>query len=164
MREALDLIIQSVKTHEGCVLIAYPDPVWKGIKRTPANWNEWGKPWTIGWGETLGIKEGMVWTQEQADDRLKQRVGQFLMAVYRKCPALFLEAPERAAACTSLAYNIGVGAFGVSSVCRNTMRHEFMAAANAFLLWNKAKGKVLRGLTIRRHEERKLYLSDFVRP
>ena len=33
------------------------------------------------------------------------------------------------------------------------------AAADAFLLWNKAGGKVLKGLTARREDEKKLFLT-----
>ena len=77
----------------------------------------------------------------------------------KRCPQLHLEPPGRTIACTSLAYNIGAGAFGASSVRRYTYRQEFAAAANAFLLWNKAGGRVVRGLTSRRQAERTRYLA-----
>lgn len=144
MRTALDLIIDLVKRFEGCRLSAYKCPA--GI-------------WTIGWGETLGVKEGDVWTQQQADAVLRQRAGQFMLATLKRCPQLLHEPPERLAACTSLAYNIGTGAFGASSVCRKTNRREFAGAADAFLLWNKGGGRILRGLTLRRRSERLTYLT-----
>lgn len=142
--ETLDWLVKIVKHFEGCKLRAYKDIV--GI-------------WTIGYGETLGIKEGMVWTQAHAEKQLRQRLGMFLLTVLKKCPQLHLEPSALAVACTSLAYNIGTGAFGVSSVCRNTKRREFLAAANSFLLWNKAGGKIVKGLTIRRQAERTIYLT-----
>lgn len=147
MIEALEIIIAMVMRFEGCKLIAYPDP------------GTGGAPWTIGWGETLGVKQDDVWTQEYADARLRQRAGQFLLATLKRCPALHLEFPARIAACTCLAYNIGVGAFGASSVSRKTMQQDFTAAGNAFLLWNKSGGRVMRGLTIRRQSERIKYLN-----
>lgn len=140
--EAFEELVAAVKRFEGCRLTAYKCPA--GI-------------WTIGYGETQGIREGMIWTQEKADATLRQRLGQFMLSTMKRCLMLFLEPPERAAACTSLSYNIGVGAFGASSVCRKTNRGEFDQAAEAFLLWNKAAGRVLRGLTIRRQYERNLY-------
>lgn len=143
--DALVLAIKLIMGFEGCRLKAYKCPA--GI-------------WTIGWGETLGVKEGDVWTQEQADAALRRRVGQFLLAVIKRCPQLHVEAPGRVAACTSLAYNIGVGAFGASSVCRKTTRREYACAADSFLLWNKGGGRVLRGLTLRRQAERMKYLSS----
>jgi lysozyme len=145
MRAALDGLVLAVKLimgFEGCRLTAYQDIV--GV-------------WTIGWGETLGVHEGMVWTQEQADERLRARVGFFMLEAMRKCPQLFLEPPERAAACTSLAYNIGLGAFAASSVCRKTGYQDFEGAALAFLLWNKAGGRPVRGLTLRRQAESATY-------
>lgn len=142
--EAFEELINSIKRFEGCRLRAYKCPA--GV-------------WTVGYGETLGVKEGDVWTQEQADKRLRQRVGQFLIGTLKRCPRLYLEPPERAVACTDLAYNIGLGAFGASSVCRSTMRGDFGIAARSFMLWNKAGGKVLRGLTLRREWDRGIYLA-----
>ena len=144
MIAALDAICAMVKRFEGCRLAAYRDIV--GVL-------------TIGYGETLGVREGDVWTQERADTQLRQRVAQFMLATLKRCPQLHLEPPGRTAACTSLAYNIGVGAFGASSVARQTGRCDFAGAANAFLLWNKAGGRVIRGLTLRRQAERAQYLD-----
>jgi lysozyme len=66
-------------------------------------------------------------------------------------------------AMASLAYNIGVGAFGKSTVLRLHNRGDHDGAARAFGLWNKAKvrGKltVLNGLTARRARESALYLT-----
>lgn len=140
--EAFEALIAAIKRFEGCRLTAYRDSV--GV-------------WTIGYGETLGVHEGLTWSQEQADARLRVRAGQFLLAVLKRCPRLHLEPPERWVACVDLAYNIGVGAFGASSVCRKTNRGEFAGAAEAFLLWNKAGGRVLPGLDIRRHWDRGTY-------
>lgn len=142
--EAFEELIRAIKRFEGCRLKAYLCPA---------------KVWTIGYGETLGVKEGDVWTQEYADQRLRIRAGQFLLAVLKRCPQLHLEPPERWVACTDLAYNIGVGAFGASSVCRKTKRREFDSAAESFLLWTKGGGRVLKGLVIRRQYDRLMYLS-----
>lgn len=144
MKAALDLLVRLVMGFEGCRLEAYLD-----VRGIP----------TIGWGETQGVKMGMVWTQAQADAVLRMRVSQFLLGVYKRAPMLWLEPPERAAACGSLAYNIGLGAFNASTVKRKTNNGEWEAAANAFLLWNKSGGKVYRGLTLRRQRERGVYLS-----
>jgi lysozyme len=157
--DALAMAIGLVQQGEGCALKAYPDPKWHGIARTSENWSEWGKPWTCGWGETLGVTESTVWTQEEADTRLKARVAGFVLAVLKSCPQLQLEPPARLAAASSLAYNIGKGAFAASSVCARTRRCEYLGAGDAFLLWNKAGGRVMRGLTNRRERERKVYLG-----
>lgn len=62
-------------------------------------------------------------------------------------------------ACVSLAYNIGVSAFAKSSVVRYLNAGNKQKAGDAFLLWNKAKGKVLAGLDRRRRAERKIFLE-----
>lgn len=147
--EGLELALDLIRRFEGCSLTAY---------RCPAG------VWTIGWGETRGVKEGDVWTQEQADEILRRRATQFMLAAIKRCPQLLREPPERLAACTSLAYNIGVGAFAASSVARHTARSDYTRAADSFLLWNKAGGRVLRGLTRRRQAERATYLTATANP
>ena len=66
-------------------------------------------------------------------------------------------------ALVSLIYNIGVGAFSSSSVFRNIKKGDMRAAADSFLLWDKAtiggRKQRLAGLTKRRKKERALFLS-----
>lgn len=62
-------------------------------------------------------------------------------------------------AIVSLTYNIGTSGFKRSSVLRLLKQGDKFNAGNAFLLWNMAGGKVLRGLVRRREKERKLFLS-----
>ena len=144
MKPALEILIQLLKDFEGCRLKAYQDVA--GI-------------WTIGYGETKGVKAGDVWTQEYAEEQLSQRAAQFLNGVLKRCPQLYLESENRKAACASLAYNIGVGAFGASSVCRKTMRTDYEGAADSFLLWKFSGGREIRGLLLRRRAEQQLYLT-----
>lgn len=59
----------------------------------------------------------------------------------------------------SLTYNIGVNGFKRSSVLKLLKQGDKENAGNAFLLWNKSGGKVLRGLIKRREKERQLFLS-----
>lgn len=62
-------------------------------------------------------------------------------------------------ALVSLTYNIGASGFKRSSVLKWLKQGDKENASNAFLLWNKAGGKVLKGLIKRREKERKLFLS-----
>ena len=59
----------------------------------------------------------------------------------------------------SLVYNIGVNGFKKSSVLKWIKQGDKENASNAFLLWNKAGGKVLKGLVDRRKKERELFLA-----
>ena len=58
-----------------------------------------------------------------------------------------------------LCYNIGESSFARSSVVRNFNAGNLQKAADSFLLWNKAGGKVSKGLTNRRQKERNLFLT-----
>lgn len=62
------------------------------------------------------------------------------------------------AALTSLALNIGAGAFATSTVARMVKAGNHQAAADAFLLWKRA-GNDPDQLLPRRQRERALYLS-----
>lgn len=139
-KEAKKLIAQ----YEGCRLKAY---------RCPA-----GK-WTIGYGETQGIKEGMEWTQKQADDALEKRIVQMKKEILATCPAL-KPSSNRLAACISLAYNIGIGNFAGSSVAKYIRRGEYRAAADAFGMWVYVGKQKLPGLVNRRQAERTVFRRD----
>ncbi|CAB4139466.1 COG3772 Phage-related lysozyme (muraminidase) [uncultured Caudovirales phage] len=121
--------------------------------------------WTIGWGSTGNdpfnggkIGKGTVWTKEQCDTRFEQHLVQFERAVLDGLgnnPAS--QAQFDAMVC--LTYNIGPAAFARSTVLRKHNGGDFPAAEKAFLMWNKAGGKVLRGLIRRREAEAALYRS-----
>lgn len=141
---AIDLI----KEFEGLRLLAYQDSV--GV-------------WTIGYGTTaaagVGItpKMGMRITQAQAEEYLRLAVEKFADKIR---PAVTMPVTENEfGAMVSLAYNIGPGAFTGSTLLRRFNSGDTKAAADQFLVWNKAGGKVLAGLTRRRQAERTLFLT-----
>jgi lysozyme len=59
----------------------------------------------------------------------------------------------------SFSFNVGLGNLQRSSLRMKTNRGEFEAAAEEFMKWTKAAGRVLPGLVKRRQDERALYLS-----
>lgn len=61
-------------------------------------------------------------------------------------------------ALVSLCYNIGQGGFTKSTVVRRLNAGDKRGAADAFLLWTKAGGRVLPGLVTRRKAEREQFL------
>lgn len=63
-------------------------------------------------------------------------------------------------AIVSLAYNIGLAGLAKSSLLRKVnVNPNDPTITNSFLVWNKAGGKVLNGLTKRRSIEAKLYFA-----
>jgi len=112
---------------------------------------------TIGWGSTgPDIKLGMTWTQQQADERFASDLAKF----GAKVAADLGTAPTTQGqfdAMTSLAYNIGEGAFSKSTLLKRHLAHDYDGAAAQFAVWNKQAGKVLNGLVRRRTAEARIY-------
>lgn len=124
---------------------AYPDPA------------SGGDPWTIGYGSTgPDVRPGIVWTRQQAEDRLKADVTSFAAGVARlvgSTPTLQREFD----AMVSLAYNIGLGNFGRSTLLKKHKANDKAGAAAEFGKWRMAAGKVMKGLIRRRAAEASLY-------
>jgi GH24 family phage-related lysozyme (muramidase) len=130
-----------VKIAEGCKLEAYKDIV--GI-------------WTIGYGHTgPEVKEGLKWTQEQADKNVKDRYEVFRAQTLEACKLNGLEPfGNQTSALTSFAYNLGAGC-----VRTLTKGRTLEQVADAILLYHKAGGKPVLGLYIRRLVERDLFVT-----
>ena len=62
-------------------------------------------------------------------------------------------------ALVSFVYNVGQGNFSSSTLLKKLNSGDMQGTADQFLRWNKGGGKVLAGLTVRRVEERKLFLT-----
>lgn len=139
--------IELLKKWEGCRLKAYQDSV--GV-------------WTIGFGHTSMAGEpkvtaGLTITQQEAEDILVRDLVKYESAVSK---ALTRSPNENQfSAMVSLCYNIGPGAFAKSSVARLFNAGDVTGSADAFRLWNKAGGQVLKGLVNRREDERRLFLT-----
>jgi lysozyme len=107
---------------------------------------------TLGFGETKGVKAGERTTPTRALVTLLESAERHADGV-RACINVPLHQYEFSAA-VSLAYNIGVSAFCNSTVARRFNAGDYEGACEAFLMWNKFRGQVLRGLTLRRERER----------
>lgn len=118
--------------------------------------------WTVGYGTTsaAGVAEVHAQTtvsEPEAELWLILTLSKFAKKIRPLIRCLMTS--NEWAAMLSLAYNIGVNAFRRSSVLRHFNAGEKTRAADAFLLWKKAKGKVLKGLVVRREAERDLFLT-----
>jgi lysozyme len=117
-----------------------------------------GDVWTLGFGATEGVKQDDKTTPVRALVRLGADVGKYAEAV-KRCAPVPMHQYEFDASVT-LAYNIGVSAFCGSTVAKRFVALDYSGACDAFLMWNKAGGKVLRGLVKRREAERRLCLGE----
>jgi lysozyme len=108
---------------------------------------------TIGFGSTSGVKMGDKITPPRALVRLLDDVNSHSNGI-KACINVPLYQHEFDAY-SSLAYNIGVGAFCKSTLVKKLNAEDYPGACKEILRWNKFKGKPLRGLTIRREGEYK---------
>lgn len=106
---------------------------------------------TIGFGTTDGVKMGDRTTAPAALARALRDVQKFEGAI-KQCVTVPLYQWEYDAY-TQLAYNIGSGAFCSSTLVRLLNAGEYVEACRQILRWNRAQGRVVRGLDIRRKAE-----------
>lgn len=129
--------INLIKNFEGVRLTAYKCPAGK---------------WTIGYGHTTDVKQGMTITQAQAEGFLKQDLK--IYENYVKLLNLNLN-QNQFDALVSFTYNCGAG-----NLKTLTNNRTLAQIADALLLYNKSSnGQVLTGLTRRRQAERELFLK-----
>jgi lysozyme len=115
--------------------------------------------WTICDGDTKGVRPGMVETEAGCTARLERQLVAHAKPVLACVPGLGWRGREnQLIASVSLAYNIGTGGFCRSTVARRFNAGDWRAGCDAMLMWNKAGGREVRGLTLRRQRERAICL------
>ena len=115
---------------------------------------------TIGYGATryadgrLVLMTDKPISREQAERLLYLQIrDEFLPAVLRLCPVLIHETAERLAAIIDFTFNLGSGNLRASTLRRRINERAWDDVPAQLMRWNKAGGRVLRGLTIRRQAE-----------
>lgn len=138
---ATALAISIVGGAEGLSLTTYQDVI--GV-------------WTGCYGETKGMKPGMRFTLNECRQMLIWSLREHESGM-RKCLDVPDALPDKIyVAMLSGAYNFGTERFCSSSMARKINEGDLSGACDALLLYNKAGGKVINGLTNRRERERKL--------
>ena len=131
---------------EGLRQSAYPDPA------------SHGKPWTICYGHTAGVKPG--------DRSSIAECKQLLLSDLEKEGAgidncvTYPTTDGQAVAFLSLAHNIGIGAFCRSSIVVYFNAGRTKQACDDLLKYDRAAGVVFPGLLRRRQAERRLCLGQ----
>ncbi|WP_284085355.1 lysozyme [Acinetobacter nosocomialis] len=139
--------INLIKSFEGLRLKAYDDGV--GV-------------WTIGYGTIkypngVRVKTGDSCTSQQAEDYLRNDLSAFESAVNRLVKAKLTQ--NQFDALVSFTYNLGETNLSKSTLLKKLNAGDYQGAADQFLVWNKAGGKVMKGLVRRREVERALFLK-----
>lgn len=149
MKKVSKNCIDLVKEFEGCYLKAYKDPV--GVV-------------TIGHGVTNAdkaitgttIRMGMTISQATADKWLKDALDKLYAPKVDKYDHIYHWNQNQFDALASFAYNIG-SIDGLTDEGRRSVK----TIADKMLLYNRAGGRVLAGLTRRRKAERALFLKAY---
>lgn len=113
---------------------------------------------TIGYGNTyypngkhVTLLDEKI-TQEQAFEMFKEVADRFALAVNRQLKKPVTQ--NQFNSLVSFAYNVGTGNFASSTLLKKVnINPNDLSIKTEFLKWNKAAGKVINGLTIRRNQE-----------
>lgn len=108
---------------------------------------------TLGYGSAgPDIKMGMIWTKEQAIDRMYVDAEVFLTGAKSLCPTLV---GDRLDAVADFAYNLGLTRLKGSTLRRKLNAGDMAGARAELLKWVRGGGRILPGLVIRRAVEAK---------
>jgi lysozyme len=140
--------IDLIKRFEGCKLSAYKCSAGK---------------WTIGYGNTFypnntNVKQGDVITQQQAEQYLLTLLETFENGVNNIVKSNINQ--NQFDSLVSFAYNCGLANLQRSTLLKKiNVNPNDLSISNEFMKWDKAIGKQLKGLTIRRQAESNLYFK-----
>jgi lysozyme len=139
--------IALIKHHEGVRSRPY---------RCPANL------WTVGVGHLIGDGKSLpdswnrTFSQEEIDGILKSDLRRFELGVHKMLPNVPLRQHEFDAI-ISFCFNLGLGCFQRSTLRQALLRGDKKVAMESLVKYCRAGGKILRGLQIRRLDEKALF-------
>jgi lysozyme len=139
--------IALIKHHEGVRSRPY---------RCPANL------WTVGVGHLIGDGKHLpdswnrTFTEAEIDGLLKSDLRRFELGVHKMLPNVPLRQHEFDAI-ISFCFNLGLGCFQRSTLRQALLRGDKKAAMESLVKYCRAGGKILRGLQIRRLDEKALF-------
>ena len=117
--------------------------------------------WTIGWGHTEGVRDGLRITEDLAEEFLRRDVAGVEQGLPTAIHAPLTQGQHDAL--VSLCFNLRGGAFRLPSIAPRLVAKmnagDFMGAADELLDIDRANGKVLPGLVRRRAAERALFVG-----
>ena len=139
--------IALIKHHEGVRNRPY---------RCPANLWTVGVGHLIGDGKLLPDSYNRTFSQEEIDGILKSDLRRFELGVHKMLPNVPLRQHEFDAI-ISFCFNLGLGCFQRSTLRQALLRGDKKAAMESLVKYCRAGGKILRGLQIRRLDEKALF-------
>lgn len=154
-----DKAIKMIQHHEGVRQKPY---------RCPA------KLWTVGVGHVLYPEQGKLkledrdgfalrdadnrtFTMDEVNGILRSDLARFERGVVQYCPVALTQGQFDGL--VSFSFNVGLGTLQRSTLRQKVLRGDMEGAADEFLKYVLAGGKVLKGLVTRRNDERALFMS-----
>ena len=132
--------ISLIQKFEGCELEAYQCSA--GV-------------WTIGYGHTKDVVEGMTITKEQAEQMLVDELHEYENYINEYVTVALSQ--NQFDALVSWVYNLGPANLKVSTMLKVLNKGQYEEVPAQMKRWNKAGGKVLEGLIRRREAEACLF-------
>ena len=144
----------------------------EGIRQRPYRCP--AKLWTVGCGHVLYPRQAQMkleerdsfpleerdnrtFSMEEVDEILRNDLNRFERGVEKYCPVKLTQGQFDAL--VSFSFNLGLGTLQRSTLRQKVIRGDMEGAAEEFLKYILAGGKVLKGLVTRRNDERALFLS-----
>lgn len=139
-----DVAVDFIAQHEGCKLKAYQDSV---------------SVWTVGFGSTSGVHEGLTITLADAKGRLKTDLRQAADRIEARIgDVVEILTDNQYAALLSLVFNVGAGASW--TIWKRLKAHQFDQVPGEIIKFCNAGGVKVQGLVNRRTDEIKLWSTD----
>ena len=135
--------IALIKSFEGCRTVAYQDAV--GV-------------WTIGYGHTIDVKEGMTITQHQCDVMLEVDIETYENYVKKQVEVSLTQ--NQFDALVSWVYNLGPTNLRKSTLLKVLNAGKYEEVPYQMKRWVHADGKILKGLVLRREAEAELFSNE----
>jgi lysozyme len=107
--------------------------------------------WTIGWGCTHGVHEGMTITLAEAETMFADEMVRPEKAVNKNVRVPLTQ--RQFDILVSFTYNCGEGALASSTLLKRLNAGDYAAVPSELMKWNHGGGKVMSGLTARRKLE-----------
>ena len=139
--------IKLIRHHEGVRAKPY---------KCPAGLWTVGVGHLIGDGKTLPKEWNKTFTNEEIDAILKRDLNRFELGVHKMLPNVPLRQHEFDAI-ISFCFNLGLGCFQRSTIRQALLRGDKTQAMESLVKYCRAGGKILRGLQLRRLDERALF-------
>ena len=145
-------------SERGIRLIKHYEGVRNRPYRCPAGLYTVGVGHLIGDGKSLPDTWNRTFSEAEIDGLLKRDLRRFELGIHKMLPNMPLRQSEFDAL-VSFSFNLGLGCFQRSTIRQALLRGDKETAMESLLKYCRAGGKILKGLQLRRLDEKRLFES-----